>query len=312
MFNWALLGTLSVQAYIYYLAFPNDRKYIKALAVFILCIEFVQTVLATIDAFRNFGYGWGNMISLNEVGILWLSVPAMTGIISCLAQLFYAWRIWILSQSYYIPVFVTLLALIQGASGIWTGVNAFHIGLFSEVLLENGTSTIVWLGGTALCDIIIAASMIYYLSRSRSGFRATNAILSKLIRITVETGFITAALAVVDLSMFLAFEQANYHLTPSITLSKLYSNSLMTLLNSRVRIVGGRNNGTSITDVTLSQLGGANNGSSFEMSKTSTIRFHEPDSTRPGDSHDGINQEHRFGSVYHDGLQESQKNSAIV
>lgn len=113
--------------------------------------------------------------------------------------------------------------------------------------------------------------MMYYLYKSKTGFKHTAALISKFIRVTVETGLVCATFAILDLSLFLAFKTNNYHLAPSIALSKLYSNSLLavswfisfTLLlassrrlyicpdthrtpvhqvfNARVRIVGGRN-----------------------------------------------------------------------
>lgn len=69
--------------------------------------------------------------------------------------------------------------------------------------------------------------MIYYLHKSNTGFRATTTLLSKFIRITVETGLTCATFAILDLALFLAFEQNNYHLAPSIALSKIYANSLL-------------------------------------------------------------------------------------
>lgn len=111
--------------------------------------------------------------------------------------------------------------------------------------------------------------MIYYLRRSHTGFRATTALLSKFIRITVETGLTCATFAILDLSLFLAFQQNNYHLAPSIALSKIYANSLLVVsvasqpspvpyhskgqiqvLNVRVQIMGGRN-GDSRTAITI-------------------------------------------------------------
>lgn len=65
---------------VYYLAFPNDRLVPKLLVSFVYLIEVLQTVLATKDAFRNFGTGWGNMIDLDAVGLLWFSVPFLGSI----------------------------------------------------------------------------------------------------------------------------------------------------------------------------------------------------------------------------------------
>jgi len=53
-----------------------------------MVIEVLQTVMATRDAFRNFGTGWGDFADLNEIGWLWFSVPILGAIISMTAQFF--------------------------------------------------------------------------------------------------------------------------------------------------------------------------------------------------------------------------------
>lgn len=49
-----------------------------------------------------------------------------------------------------------------------------------------------------------------------------------------------AAVATVDIILFLSFPHNNYHTTPALTLAKLYTNTLVLIFNSRMRIVGGR------------------------------------------------------------------------
>ncbi|KAF4571674.1 hypothetical protein EYR36_009017 [Pleurotus pulmonarius] len=252
-FNWGLFGALAVQTYVYYLAFPNDRRWPKAIVLGVFVIEVLQTVLATRDAFRNFATGWGNIEDLEEVGWLWFSVPVLGAIISCTSQIFFAWRIWILSsKNLWLPGIIAFLSILQGVAGTWSGIYSHFIGNFANVPVHTRNTTIVWLGGTALCDVLIAGSMLYYLNISRTGFRQTNVLLSKIIRVIVETGLICATFAVLDLALFLAFQSNNFHLAPSIALSKLYSNSLLVVLNARVRMVGGRNTIAAATDNTLS------------------------------------------------------------
>ncbi|KAF8918109.1 hypothetical protein CPB85DRAFT_112786 [Mucidula mucida] len=253
-FNWGLFGALTVQSYIYYLAFPRDRWLAKSIVASVYSLELIQTVLATRDAFRNFGTGWGDMTDLNEVGFLWFSVPVMGSIIGFVAQLFFAWRIWILSSRLYIPVIICLLSATQCIAGVWSGIYSHIIGVFSDIPEHTFVSTSLWLGGTALCDVIVAFSMMYYLNRSRTGFRSTNVILSRFIRITIETGAICATFAVLDLAFFLSYRHNNFHLAPSIALSKLYSNSLLVVLNARVRFVGGRDSGAWSEDFSLAAI----------------------------------------------------------
>ena len=69
--------------------------------------------------------------------------------------------------------------------------------------------------------------MMYYLHKARTPFAQTTALITKFIRITVETGLICATFAILDLSFFIAYKENNYHLAPSIALSKIYANSLL-------------------------------------------------------------------------------------
>ncbi|TCD60454.1 hypothetical protein EIP91_010048 [Steccherinum ochraceum] len=243
LLNWGLFGALSVQCYIYYLAFPKDRRSIKHLVAFMFVIELVQTVMCTRDAFREFGSGWGDLDELDDVGWLWFSIPFIEAVVSCTSQLFYAWRIWVIGGSYYIPGVITLLAFMQGVTGIYTCAFADVLHHLSEFQTKSFRSTSVWLGGTALCDIIITASMLFYLRRAKTGYKATTTLLTRIINITVQTGLVCATFAILDLTFFIATPEQNYYFAPNLILSKLYSNSLLVIFNARLKIVGGRNSG---------------------------------------------------------------------
>lgn len=69
--------------------------------------------------------------------------------------------------------------------------------------------------------------MLYYLHKAKTSFKRTAALLSRVVSVTVETGLICATFAILALVFFVTFKEITYHLTPSITLSKLYSNSLL-------------------------------------------------------------------------------------
>lgn len=246
--NWGLYGVLSVQAYLYYLAFPNDRMLFKALVLAVYVVEGLQTVLSMVDWWKYFGPGWGNLLAFDTIGLLWFSGPVMTVILSCPVQFFFAWRIWVIGRSYHFPILTILLSLFQAAGGIWTGVRAAQLGHWTLLGGEAQLPGSIWLAGTAACDVVITIGMFYYLNKNKTGFRSTNAVIVKIIRLTVETGLITTTFAIIDLSLYLAFPRDNYHLVPSTCLSKLYSNSLMVLLNVRIRIENGRTVGNTTND----------------------------------------------------------------
>lgn len=165
LLHWGLFGTLTVQLYLYYLAFPNDRKFTKFLVYGMYIVEFVQTMFVTHDAFAIFGYGFGDIETLTGMHFDWLTIPIMSAVAACVGHGFYAYRLVILSKSRIVPAFVTCVSLTSFVAAIITGVYAIQEGSFGNV--QNWKTLIavgVWCGCSALCDIVIAICMAYYVS----------------------------------------------------------------------------------------------------------------------------------------------------
>ncbi|KAK0220014.1 hypothetical protein IW262DRAFT_1554594 [Armillaria fumosa] len=238
-FNWGLCGALSVQVYIYYFAFPKDRQWTKCFVLFIYSIELLQTFLATRDAFRTFASHWGDKTDLDRLGLLWLSVPVMGSIISCTAHFFFGWRVYAMSGKAWITGIILTLTLIQGGAGIWTAVVGHEYGLFSDVQKRMFKPILVMLGGSTLCDVIIAGSMLYYLKKSTSGYNPYSAPLYKFVRMVVQSGALCATISVLYIVLFCVYRDNNIHMAPALALSKLYSNCLLAILNSRTRYTTG-------------------------------------------------------------------------
>ncbi|PBK87013.1 hypothetical protein ARMGADRAFT_1086119 [Armillaria gallica] len=248
LLNWGLFGTLSVQLYLYYLAFPNDRQFIKYLVYGIYIVEFVQTILVSHDAFAIFGYGFGDLDALTEVHFNWLILPIMSAVTASVGQGFYAYRIYILSRSRIVPAFVICVSLTSFVAAMITG--ALNQASYTNVR-ESSISLGISCGGYAMGDIVIAICMTYYLMRSNTGFRRTQILVAKIIRLTIETGSVTAVVALAILILFLTFPHQGFYETPSLVISKLYANAIYVVLNSRIRIMGGRDTYTSSTDTEI-------------------------------------------------------------
>ena len=52
----------------------------KAVVSGIFILEVVQVILTSHDAFRMFATGWGDPLQLDNVGLLWFSVPIMNAL----------------------------------------------------------------------------------------------------------------------------------------------------------------------------------------------------------------------------------------
>ncbi|KAK0470811.1 hypothetical protein IW261DRAFT_1345158 [Armillaria novae-zelandiae] len=252
LLHWGLFGTLSIQLYLYYLAFPKDRQFVKSVVYGIYIVELVQTILVAHDAFAVFGYGFGDLEAITDMHFNWLILPVMIAIAAFVGQVFYAYRIYILSGSRIVPALVFCLSFTSAVASIITGVDYFQAG---DLLRLNERMTSIsggiLCGGSALCDIVIALYMTYYLTRSKTGFRRTQILVTKITRLTIETGSMTAIANLVAIILFLAFPRQTFYMAPSLVISKLYANSIYMVLNSRIQIMGGRDTYRSSTDLEI-------------------------------------------------------------
>ncbi|KAF8956569.1 hypothetical protein BDZ97DRAFT_1850938, partial [Flammula alnicola] len=218
----------------------------KALVYGDYLLEAVQTFLFTTSAFRSFAAGFGNPEVLNDVDILWFSVPILSGMAAFVAQAFYAYRISVLSQKKYVAAIVMLFSFIQLGGALTIGVQLKQAKLFSNFLKTNSFIAIgIWQGGSAACDVIIAASMSYYLKSRDSGMMETHVLITRVIRLTVETGTLTAVIAIVTLILNYLPGQPTYYQASVSALGKLYSNSMMVVFNSRMRVASVNSTSTS-------------------------------------------------------------------
>ncbi|THU80176.1 hypothetical protein K435DRAFT_764819 [Dendrothele bispora CBS 962.96] len=234
--NWGLMGALTVQVYIYHISFPGDRVIFKALVYILYLLEWAQTFSATYDAVHWFGYGWGNNDTLDQIYTEFLNIPIFTSTIGAAVQIFFGWRIFTLSRSKVLFGFIILMALIQLAGAAVTGYYICIVPTESNDIPGLPRSVGVRLGTSAAVDIVIAGCMTYFLLKNRSEFSIqTNAVITKLVRLTIETGTITATAAIIDLVFFLSIHDNTMHQISGVTLSKLYTNSLLMLFNNRMK-----------------------------------------------------------------------------
>ncbi|KAJ7290261.1 hypothetical protein C8J57DRAFT_1114292 [Mycena rebaudengoi] len=234
--NFMLFGALFVQVYLYFIAFPADRRFTKILVVFVFTMEILQTMTDVRNTGELFGTRWGDREVMDRVGWAWFSVPVVGSIIAAVGQNFFAYRIYILSSKIWIPGIIAILTIVQMGAGIWSGVQIYNAQKFSRLNMHMKTTT-VWLAASAVCDLIVVAATVLSLAKERNPEfrRQTNATVSRIIRLTVETGVVCAMFALLDLALFAKFEN-NYHLAVCMPLSKIYSNSIMVILNSRAYI----------------------------------------------------------------------------
>ncbi|KIY52848.1 hypothetical protein FISHEDRAFT_69317 [Fistulina hepatica ATCC 64428] len=224
----------------YYMSFPRDPRFLKLFAGVLFCLETAQTALIIYDALESFTLAFGDVDELNKVHSAWMNIPIMTGVVSSLVHIFFCWRIYSLSKNWISIAVVMTFSLCQLTTAIYTGTRVYHIGEYSLLQATTQVPCSIWLASSAVTDMLIAIAMCYHLWRIPKSFRRTELLISRLIRSTVETGSITAIFAIILVVLYTSLDNGSYYACMGAMLAKLYSNVALAVLNSRIRILNGR------------------------------------------------------------------------
>jgi len=228
--NWFLWGVLTVQLYLYYVAFPNDRTVYKSV---VYVVYFVESVHA-IGLAAGLSIMMVDMSNMNDNGWVNITVILLTlcgGLMSLITQCLYAFRIRAITEMLIIPGIITMLAVLQLVAALVSLSPVLPIYPF-----------FLWIGLSVINDTLIAVVMVRALSGHHSPSYHTEWKTMRLMRLIVETGCATATVNL--LSLILVAVSAyigEVFSAPLIILSKVYANSIMVLLNNRISIVGSRN-----------------------------------------------------------------------
>jgi len=136
-------------------------------------------------------------------------------------------------------------------------------------------------------DILIAASISFYLARGRQGFRKTDSIIRKLTLYTISTGVITAIVTLVTLILGVVFDKTFLNTISYFSLPKCYVNSFLAFLNVREHLIKGNSATTGGSNVHMSTPTALNSAkvkgdplNRIELGTLNTIQFTtDPDHT---------------------------------
>ncbi|KAJ3754449.1 hypothetical protein EV360DRAFT_73700 [Lentinula raphanica] len=211
LFNWCLFGILLYTVFAF---------------------EVLQTAFATHSGWYALASGWGNPAALIDATWSLALIPALTGIVSALGQLFFVWRIWILGMGNrkFLPLVIIIILFAKNSLQLNTGKSL------------NSKDVIILSSLGAACDTIITVTLLSQLATKQSdSFSTANHIIHRAMRVAIETGAATTIAAFVGLAL-------------GLTNSKIYANALLANLNSRTKIVDIVESGQSQTGVQIWQV----------------------------------------------------------
>ncbi|RDX42354.1 hypothetical protein OH76DRAFT_108400 [Lentinus brumalis] len=232
-----LAGVSLHQVFRYFRRYPKDNLSCKATVSILCLLDTLHEVLIIHVCYfyliSNYFKPWS---LISGVWSLRLVVPA-TGAISTVSHVFFARRVLILSGSkrMTLPValITTLLVLSEIVFCSVTTVYLFLDKTFTRFVDHSSWLISTSLGTRVVCDIVITGAMIYQLRISRTGFRKTDSILDLLILFAINTGLLTSVVNLASVITAVLWPDALVYCGIYIVSSKLYSISVLTVLNSR-------------------------------------------------------------------------------
>ncbi|KAJ3909072.1 hypothetical protein F5879DRAFT_169298 [Lentinula edodes] len=160
--------------------------------------------------------------------------------------MFFSWRIYTLSGGAtkggavligFLGIAI-MISTMQFSACLAFNVKFYLISRNFELVPSLNKISEVWLASAVIGDWINGVTFVVMMRRERknSAFPLTKALLDRIIINFVESGLITATLALADLIVFLVLPTTTVRVTLEFTLGPLYANVMMANLNSREKI----------------------------------------------------------------------------
>ncbi|KZP26479.1 hypothetical protein FIBSPDRAFT_854786 [Athelia psychrophila] len=238
-----LFGIVVSQTFAYYQNSDNDTRWLKWFVALLFAFDLLSSILAMAWMYELLIDNWGVIEAFTHGDWLLAGDPIIIGIVAGMAQSFFAWRIYVVTSSRWMTACIACCAFVTTCGGIGTGIASVWVREYA-LFVNFKQIIIVFLVSAAVGDLGITVSLTYHLHGRKGSFEATNKILDNIIRLTIQNGFLTAIIAIVDLCVYLSYAQP-YHMAISFLMPKLYTNAVLSSLNARQHM---RRNLTNVID----------------------------------------------------------------
>ncbi|TFK40476.1 hypothetical protein BDQ12DRAFT_679492 [Crucibulum laeve] len=229
-----IYGVTCIQTARYFRLYcKGDNWLLKSAVISVWIIETVVT------CFTMHGMFYYAIQSKGDFTALWM-IPwtisiqsAFNTLSGMIVQFFFAWRIFILSaRNYWHTSFICSMSVAQFAMGtsvsiLWLGTSEQNIKVL-KILVPSFALT-------AATDIVICASLCYYLHARKTGIAATNTLVNKLIVLTINNGIFSCSMALLALIALYTLPMTQLATACCFLYGKAYINTFLASLNSRLK-----------------------------------------------------------------------------
>ncbi|KAF8327794.1 uncharacterized protein EI90DRAFT_3290868 [Cantharellus anzutake] len=229
-----LFGIITIQTYLYFRRFKPDPLLIKGTVAFLILLQAFQTGCSLYVIRARIICNFGVPILRSD----WASAIHQTITVTCAAivQMYYACRFYRLSRSTWLSILVVILTLAQFGVAFAARLKSSLFHQIPQAVVPTRPLILSWLLLEAVVDILIAASMWHFLSKQKTGFRGTDSAIATLSAYAINTGAVTAILALIIMFAFAFYGYHFAYMVLVLPLGAVYVVSLLANLHSRSTI----------------------------------------------------------------------------
>jgi len=260
--SMALWGAGCVQMYYYYDTFNKDSLWLKLYVFGIWVLDTIHQGLIINSCYVYLVTQFFNPMFLGTLQPTLIDMVIVTGIICFAVQAFFILRIWRLShKNIILTCTLSVLCFVPFVLTIVYFAKMYHFTNFIQLnaIFPISKSINVL---SAVADVSIAATLIFLLQQSRTGFKSSETVINRLIMFSVNTGLFTSITAIASLITITVWPATFIYITFYLLVPRLYINSLYATLNARNSLRSGTTGDTDTgsNSVSLGQLRGRTHG----------------------------------------------------
>ncbi|KAI9569095.1 hypothetical protein HD554DRAFT_654013 [Boletus coccyginus] len=232
-FNTFLYGLVTYQFAAYYQTEFNDRPTVKYMVFFLFILDTFHSGSAIYMVWYYTVTNYDNPASL-LVGVWPYVFTAIgTALAALVTHIYLGFRIWCLTDSIILYGVVILLAIPSFILGMACGIEGYLFEYVPSAASRITPLAIACFSTQIAADVFITITLTIIFSRSRNGIHKTDAVLNRLIRGAIQTGFFVGIFSLGTLITFVLLEKTNLFAMFSIPIGRIYTNTLMDSLLAR-------------------------------------------------------------------------------
>ncbi|KAF9486565.1 hypothetical protein BDN70DRAFT_870153 [Pholiota conissans] len=235
LINTYLYGLVTYQFLLYWITTFNDVFWLRSIVGMLFVVDTIHSAVAVYAGWNMCVENYGNPASLADVGWTIPFTAVATSVAAVLTQCFLGHRVYQLTKNVPLVLLIGVLSSLGFIFGVYSGIRSGIINHVSDFAPLTPFVT-CWLGFQTAADLTITVVLSYVLARSRTGFRSTDSVINRLIRGTIQTGLFASIFALGDLFSFVFHRNTNLYAMFAYPLGRVYTNTLLDTLNSRVEL----------------------------------------------------------------------------